>query len=203
MVGFAKRKAHSTIDLSPETPRMPAPAAILNRFPGPVLLPYSRKRAIFTLIVAIAGCAISIWVIRSGDKSLYDTIVAPIALLVFVGLGGRSLILLFRPATASLTLDAKGVQIRGLLRNERFLWRDVSGFRPAPGPRTFSFDVVVIFVHPDNPGEEPVAVTSMSDGYGFSVTDLANLLNEWRERALAASVARSATKPTGPIRTPS
>jgi hypothetical protein len=161
--------------------RMREVEQILASFPGPVVLYAGTLRKLLMLAIFLAFTAFCIWTVVAGRTRIlhgvYDTIMGPIAVVVFAVLTVRSLILLLVPSAASLTLDADGFAINGIFRTKRRSWRDVSGFRTqkvSAGIALVTYDLL--------PSKKTVP---LMDSYGQPKDDLAWLLEEWRKRALA------------------
>lgn len=180
---------------------------ILARFPGPVTLYISRRRKLLGLIICLGFTVFLAWLLftgypmaRSGASGPFGTIVAWAAMLGCGALSVRAVILLLLPDTASLTLDADGFRIGHVFHGIRKPWRGVSEFRVATTRRYGNIGGPLSQVVYDDPGAEArrrgAKVTRvLPEVYGrprLHGHDLAWLMNEWRQRALA-----QAEQPTG------
>ena len=167
---------------------------ILARFPGPVTLYPSRRKWLLVmggcLLFAVAGIGEA----YNGDAKDWLGV-------AFFGLGAIVPSLMLLHGAASLTLDADGFEMTNLFRHTRFHWRDASGFEaqfppvlrvsaiPPPSWNKFvAFDNAKM----RNSTWARVSALIMShnallgDTYGFSADDLAKLMRQWCDLAVAA-----------------
>jgi hypothetical protein len=165
--------------------------AILNKFPGPVVLTIPRRRRLLGLLVGICGTALFVffWISSHRYRS-YDWIMEPLGIVFFAGLTIRALILLFFPRYASLTLDADGFTITHVFHYVRHAWREVSDFSVETkhiwryGPHR----AVMFSVFDSVTARSTTKKKQVPDIYGqprLHGEALASLMNAWRQRALA------------------
>jgi hypothetical protein len=162
---------------------------ILARFPGPVTLYPSRRKWGLVLLGAAIFTAGGIWMIQRGDSAgWYVTI--------FFGLGTLIAIAVMLPGAGRLTLDQDSFEAKTLFRGYRIRWADTRGFEakrifPPLGQRLVVYDYL--------PKHGPLNAINVSiagrnaglgDNYGLSADNLARLMAQWRERALAPGGAR-------------
>jgi hypothetical protein len=176
---------------------------ILERFPGPVTLRVSRRRRLVGLAFSLAVTVIFawIWIVDPGPQyRWYDWIMLPVVVLLFGGLTIRAVILLLFPDSASLTLDAHGFEIGQVFRRIRVPWRGVSGFRVETTNWRFRIGGSLRQITYDalDTGTERRGSTQISrvlpEIYGLPRLrgdEFAWLMNEWRQRALATSPAKT------------
>lgn len=164
---------------------------ILARFPGPVTLRVSRLKtlALFVGSLAFVVGGIFLIVFAKGDPEAW---VAGIASVLFFGACTVIGALMLLPGAGSLTLDVDGFEVCSLFRRHRIAWPQASLF------------IVATLALPDNNkrmvgydddrlkgfGAEFSRGTigrnaALPDTYRLSVEELARLMTEWRERALA------------------
>jgi hypothetical protein len=178
-------------DIVSRMPEWPMPsndkaADILARFPGPVTLYPSRKKWLLVFLGGAAFTAGGIWMIRSGEAegwyvTVFFALVAVIAIVVML------------PGAGRLTLDRDGFEAKTLFRGHRTRWSDTRGFEAStihPGNQH-------LVVYDDVTQKRGmltginVSITghnaALGDTYGLSANDLAGLMAQWRERALAQS----------------
>ena len=167
--------------------------AILARFPGPVTLPVRRLKWLAMLAGGLAFAVIAIWMLHAEDVSGSDRWAAWAGLLIG-GLIVPFAAIMLLPAAGSLTLDADGFVTCSLFRRFHTPWRQVSEFRvgeyPFPGEsrqRTIIYDDTKSASLFAEPVREMLGRNSaLPDTYGLSYEDLAQLMTQWRARALAA-----------------
>ena len=158
------------------------PADILSQFPGPVVLARSRRKWLLVLGGCLAFVAIGLWVRYSDPLSAWLAI-------GFFGLGALVAALMLLPGAGSLLLDPDGFEITTLFRRHRSRWVDVSEFEVVRMPP--SRLKMVVF---DDARTKDSAMAKrnkslvgrsggLSDNYGLSHDDLAEVMNEWRVRA--------------------
>jgi hypothetical protein len=168
--------------------------AILARFPGPVTLYPSKPKlfAIFALMLGLTFLFAHVAVVRT-NFVWYQTGMMALAALI-VGFGAVRWAVLLLPGAMSLTLDADGFECCFLFRRERFRWQDASGFRPQKGNEmrkgtkvgAIAFDVRPTIAGIQR-GTAAKARSSLPDNFRLPKDDLVLLMEQWRERALAAN----------------
>lgn len=164
---------------------------LLARFPGPVTLVPSRRR----LLIGLALClgltvfCVAVLIPKLPNAGGYDAVMTVLSTVVCAGLALRAAILLFTPATVGLTLNTDGFTIGGFFRRPRRRWRDVGNFRVedrGDDGRQVMYDALTAATGP-RPGVVKNAHV-LGNVYGLPEDDLAWLMGQWRERALAAGV---------------
>ena len=98
-----------------------APAAILSRFPGPVVLVPSRRKWLFVLGGSLAFVAIGLWVRH--DDPLWGWLGVG-----FFGIAALVGALMLLPGAGGLRLDSDGFEMTNLFRRHRCRWTEVSEF---------------------------------------------------------------------------
>jgi hypothetical protein len=162
---------------------------IFESFPGPVTLYQSRLKliAIFAMCLVLAVFSAVVLIPKAGEVPWYETVMSVLAFLIcgFAAVKGALMLLLRNPM--SLTLDADGFESHFLFRHDRFRWQDVSGFCPqaddviTPGIPIgdITFEVRSANAIPQH------HAAALPDNYQLPKDDLAWLMEQWRQRALA------------------
>ena len=163
--------------------------AILVRFPGPVTLYPSRRK----WLLVFAGCALfavgGFWMIKDGDPWGW-------LVLIFFGLGVLVAAVAMLPGAGALTLDAEGFEAANLFRRHRTRWQDTTGFQAARIPPAQQKLVIYDDVTQSTKTVAQINVgivgrnAALPDTYGLSAAHLAQLMAQWRERALAQGARR-------------
>jgi hypothetical protein len=161
---------------------------ILARFPGPVTLNASRKKWIVILLGCGAFVAIGVWMTASGqtEDKIYGW-----GGLVFFGLGMVVAAIAMLPGASMLKLDRERFEVTSLYRRQSYRWQDTTGFEavqiPPARQKTVAFDDV-------NAKKKALARlnvglvgrnSGLPDTYGLYAADLANLMAQWRARAVS------------------
>jgi hypothetical protein len=163
------------------------PAEILARFPGPVMLLPSRKKWLGILLLCVVFVAIAVWMILTGDSS--DQLDAWGA-LAFFGVGAVICVVALLPGAGGLKLDRETFKFTNLYRTQSMRWQDTSGFITAKIPPARKEFVVFDDVNAKKRMLAKFNVgligrnSGLPDTYGLSATDLANLMAQWRDRAV-------------------
>jgi len=153
-------------------------AAILARFPGPVRLSPSRRKWILFLAGSLIPVVIGGVLLRVDVKEG----------LVMIAVGGLIVLLagamLFLPGAGGLLLDAEGFDVVSLGIRQRMRWTEAGNFRSGWQPgrglaRTVVYDSTKIAGF--------CLTTYLPETYGLRDDDLALLMSQWRDRALAAA----------------
>ncbi len=157
-----------------DVPAMTAPVEqLLSRFPGPVTLYPSREK---WMMLAAGSLP---FVIIGGFLILDDRAHTVWGWIDVAFFGVCLLIAAIRslPGAASLTLDASGFEERALfLQRFRAKWRNVTDIKADAAPASRS-DMKFVWYN-DNAG--------LTDTYGLTAEELADLMMLWQQRALAA-----------------
>ena len=110
--------------------------------------------------------------------------------LVFFGLCTLTALAQLLPNSAYLRLTRDGFEVRSLCRSSQTRWSDVSEFRAGRlGPSAaVVFDFAPSYARARRMRTAAAALAgaegAIPDTYGYRATDLAALLNEWRDRAI-------------------
>lgn len=159
-----------------------AHAAILSRFPGPVVLVPSRRKWLLVLGGGLAFVAIGLWVMH--DVPLwgwFGTGSFAVAALVAA--------LMLLPGAGGLRLDSDGFEMTSLFRRHRSRWMEVSEFEVVRLPPSLQKMVVFDDVRTKDSALSKVnrslagRTGGLPDSYSLSHEDLAAIMNEWRARA--------------------
>jgi hypothetical protein len=169
---------------------------ILSRFPGPVTLRPSRGRWFGVFAISIAFATASLWLLIANPTSIWtlvsdraNQIVGWIGLLFFA-FGTTIAAIALLPGSGALTLNEEGFEAISLFRRFSVRWRDARRFEAAKHPRISG--KVVMFDHVNAPKHTSSWLNTtfmghnacLPDTYGFSANNLANLMSEWRMRAV-------------------
>lgn len=152
----------------------PTPAAILARFPGPVILRPSRTR--WQLVLAgCLGFMVLGGLVPDKDLGLWLAI-------GFFGLCAIGAALVLLPASSFVVLDAKGFETTFLYHRRRTCWPDVSGF----GKIGVLWRGIVVYEDAARRRAAFAFNCGLPDTYGMRAEDLIELRSRWRNRAVAA-----------------
>lgn len=165
---------------------------ILARFPGPVTLRVSLRKmlALFfgSLGFVLVGVLLIVFV-----KDDPEARIAGMASIVFFGACALIGAVMLLPGAGSLTLQAQGFEICSLFRRNRVAWPQASRFAVVTLPlpdggsnRMVGYDDDKLKgFGADFSRDKLGRNAALPDSYGLSLDELARLLTEWRERALA------------------
>lgn len=165
------------------------PRSVLFQFPGPVTLYPSRK----SLLMSVVGCALvttlfGIAVVTKGDGMAWFGV----ALFASATIGSA---ILLRPGALSLTLDKDGFTQISPFRTRRSRWQDVTNFHSAAfgtpfGSRYVRYtDDLRKGMFTKLHGTAYGCNAAMANDFGLSAEDLADLMTQWRNRAVRASAS--------------
>ena len=112
--------------------------------------------------------------------------------IVFFGIGTLIALVMLLPGAGGLTLSREGFEMVSLFRKHFVPWREATGFVAGKIPRAQK--KMVFFddarAKANALGQLNVSMVGRNSGvpdtYGFSAEDLANLMAQWRERAMTA-----------------
>jgi hypothetical protein len=168
----------------------------------PLVLPTSRRRGWLLLIASLVFVVGSVFVIREGE------VVAGWICLVFSGVCSLFLTTFVIPGLSFLRLDSDGFTVKAGFSERTTAWTEVSEFvagpRPMPFgrvmrvisfPQTFGLEkneINGVFFDYLREGRPSGAKGQLIDAYEMPPSELAALMNEWRQRALARA-------PTPPV----
>jgi hypothetical protein len=156
----------------------------LARYPGPVAFKPSRMKWLLVSLGSAVFTAGGIGMVATeADKGWFVLIFFAFCLAV-------SAIMLL-PGAGGLVLDADGFQATSLFCHYRLRWQDVTGFEPISLPyvrrRMVGYNISSIG---PTIGTLTTVISgrnaSLPDTYGFSADELAELMQRWRDRAVAA-----------------
>ena len=166
--------------------------AILARFPGPVTLRVSRLKMLGLLAGSLAFVVGSIFLIVfvKGDP---ETLVAGIAGVLFFGACAVIGAVMLLPGAGSLTLDVQGFEVCSFFRRNRIAWPQASRFTVAAlslpddnNKRMVGYDDDRLQGFGAEFSRDAIGRNAaLPDTYRLSLEELARLMTEWRERALA------------------
>ena len=160
-------------------------ASILSRFPGPVTLYPSRRKWLLVLLVGLVLGAGGVLMLRAGEWLGWLS-------LVFFAVVSLTALAAMLPGSSRLRLDKDGFEVRMLFRGSRKRGAETSEFGAAPIPP--SGQVFVVFddlttTHKTLAGISTAIVGrngALPDTFGLAAEDLAQLMTEWRRRALSS-----------------
>jgi hypothetical protein len=159
-------------------------AEILSRFPGPVTLRPARTKWLLVFAIGILFAAGGMWMIE--DDRLMGWYV-----LVFFGLTALVAAVAMLPGAGVLALDREGFEVTSLFRRHRIRWRDTTDFAAVRIPPARQSMVAYNDLKQSGSrlAKMNVAIVgrtaAIPDTYGLSADALAQLMAQWRERALA------------------
>jgi hypothetical protein len=176
---------------------------IMARFPGPVVLRPSNSRWLLVGFIVIAGLGPAIYFeLTKPDKlqpALLALAIVPVILSSFLS-----------PQASSLTLHADGLELQHLFfGRKRLRWREASAFAAVKSNRRslVAFDDATLSGGTIAKLNKSMLgrTSNLPDTYGFSAERLAQLLSQWRERALGVGATGARVLPfqgfSGPPRT--
>ena len=165
------------------------PEVLLERFPGPVRLSVGRMKFLYLMVGAAIFGGVTFSMIQDDAVGWFA------ALFLWLGVLGCAvsvpIMAFFLVRGSSIQLDREGLSIRHGWRRRLLPWGSVDGFQVSvvPGP---SDQEVVVYDDVTSGGTSGAINTALTghnaalpDSYGLSPDELAWLLNQWRERALA------------------
>jgi hypothetical protein len=175
-----------------DAPAMTAPVEeLLSRFPGPITLYPSREKwamlAAGSAPFAITG---AILILDGSAHTLWGWVA-----LVFFGVCLLVSAIRLLPRAAALTLDISGFEEHTLFfQRVRAQWRNVSDIQADAAPAARSSMKLVWYNDPEwkgfwLAGQEaalPGCNAGLTDTYGLSAEELAELMIRWQQRALEA-----------------
>lgn len=154
---------------------------LLARFPGPVTIYPGRFKLLIALAIFAGLTVFSVYLLQQAIEAWSsDVIRASLALLVCGGITG-SVVILLLPGAMRLTLDADGLEMVKYFRRDRFSWRSVGGFRVEEADADTKWKIVKF----DDLRRGGKITRALPINYPLPVDELARLLAQWRERALA------------------
>jgi hypothetical protein len=160
--------------------------AILQRFLGPVTLLASRRKWLLVLLGCTGFAAAGVAMVNAA---------APWGSYVLIVFGAGAIVaaVMLVPGAGALRLDRDGFVVRSLFRSSRVRWQDASKFAPVSIPpsmqRMVCYDDAKLAA--GTMAKLNVAITgrnsALPDSYGLSVDELARLMVQWREQAVAST----------------
>jgi hypothetical protein len=176
---------------------------IMARFPGPVVLRPSNWRWLFVGFIVVAGLGPAIYFAVTMPEKLQPALLA----LAIVPIMLSSLL---SPQASSLTLHADGFELQYLFfGRKRLRWREASAFAAVKSNRRnfVAFDDATLSGGAIAKLNKSMLgrTSNLPDTYGLSAERLAQLLSQWRERALNVRATGARILPfqgfSGPPRT--
>lgn len=167
--------------------------ALLQRFPGPLRLRVPQRKLIFFFLGFIAFGVSLGWIALQDEVPTWEKSIMGISVILIAAAIPLFAIMILRGAT--LRLDAEGFEMFQGFKRSRYLWSDASEFSVADVNVFAPAEHMMVMF--DDAKTKDGAIASLSrrfvghsgglpDTYGMEVSDLAWLMNEWRERALAS-----------------
>ncbi len=157
---------------------------VLSRFPGPVTLYPSRKKWLLVLLIGALFTAGGFWMVADAAPSGWFV-------LAFFALVSIVAALMLLPGAGALMLNGDGFRVTSLFRNFGSRWHEVTRFEFVSIPPSFQKMVAYddINVAGGKMAKLNVAISghhaALPDTYGLSADDLARLMAQWRDRAVA------------------
>jgi hypothetical protein len=146
-----------------------------------------RWKTALLLLICLAFTLIAIAMIRDGQRMGWFVV-------VFFSLCTVTFGVLLLPGSAYLRLTPEGFETRSLFRTHHARWADITAFRAG----RIGLNAMVLiqyapsYAHARKLRAVSAALTgaegALPDTYGHSAQQLAELLNEWRDRAVRAQV---------------
>ena len=166
--------------------------AVLARFPGPVTLTGSRVKYLGVLAASVVFVAALAWMLQHGAVGPAGTAKAWLGVLFF-GAGAVIGAVMLLPGASSLTLSAQGFERITLFVKRPTAWQQASGFIVGEyltarrrQLRTVAYDDAACWGAGADLSRKLVGRnTALPDTYGLAHEDLARLMTQWRQRALA------------------
>ena len=166
--------------------------AILAGFPGPVMLRVSRLKVLALLagsLAFVAGGILLIVFVKDDPEAR----LAGLAGIVFFGACALIGAVMLLPGAGSLTLDVGGFEVCSLFRRNRITWPQASRFTVTTLPLPDADSQHMVGYDDDRlkgfgaefSRDKIGRNAALPDTYGLSHEELARLMTEWRERALA------------------
>ena len=161
-------------------------AEILSRFPGPVTLRPSRTRWLLVLAIGLLFAVGGVWMIQDGEWMGWYV-------LVFFGLVALIAAVAMLPGAGGLILDREGFDVTSLFRRYRIRWQDTADFAavsiPPAHQKMVGYNYNDLKRSSSRLAKMNVAIVgrdaAIPDTYGLSADALAQLMAQWRARALA------------------
>jgi hypothetical protein len=164
-----------------------ASAAMLEQFPGPVILHQTKLSWLVLVALPLTPLAyllVKLWpVLANSTMKVWLVIGVPVA-IVWVPLAMIAATGIAR-GLSRMVLDSEGFEVQGLGGTLRKRWRDVSGFSPFLG--------CVFFRYPRPAGgvwkwlNRDLVLLAY---FGLGTKGLVRLMTEWRQHALSQPWAR-------------
>lgn len=173
-------------------PPLDDPHDILRLFPGPVRLRVPKRKLVFFFVSSIVFSFCLVWVALHGDLNPVGNFFLWLGAAGCVAAFPVFLPMILRGST--LRLDAEGFEVFQGLKRSKFTWIDASEFSVADaGVLSPAQNLMVVF---DDALTKDGTIASLNrsligrsgalpDTYGLEPEELAWLLNQWRQRALA------------------
>jgi hypothetical protein len=156
---------------------------VLARFPGPVVLPPSRRKWLLVMLICGAFTASGLFLMPRGEVKTWLTV-------AFFGLGTAVSITMLLPGAGGLTLSREGFKVTSLFRSHFVVWAQATDFMAHRIPPAMKQMVLYNDAGAKHGtlGKINTGLTgrngALPDTYGMRADALAALMSKWRERAL-------------------
>jgi len=158
------------------------PAALMARFPGPLIVHRSSRRWIIILLCNAALTAAGFWLVSRG----VDVGWATLLLFGYFTLMALSALL---PGGVAIRLDAEGFEVTDAFRQRRrTLWRDATGFKVSLFKQV-AYDDATRSRRLTGKLNKAIRGRNsfMADTFGLTAKALSDLMNQWSQRATMTS----------------
>jgi hypothetical protein len=164
---------------------------ILSKFPGPVTIKSSRLKIAALLLIAIVMAGTSLYLLEFEQNPRYRTWLAAWGILIFFSVGIPIFAVMLLPNASYLKLGPREFELVSLFKKARIPWRNAMNFRLDP-IMPMNNKKMLVFDYTPLPGEQIskwLGAIARGRGalpgtYRLNQADLADLMNQWRERAL-------------------
>ena len=170
---------------------------VLSKFPGPVTLNASWRKWARMLLIGMGFVVLSVLLVQSDAAPSYLDKLVGCSGIVFFGTGTVLSAANIFAGAGKLMLHDAGFEVASLLRSRGVLWRDAAEFKVFSPWYMPKRSARVMYDDANEKRKTPFQMTianwsaslfgrnaGVPDTYGLSADELANLMNQWRERAL-------------------
>jgi hypothetical protein len=165
---------------------------ILARFPGPVTVKPVTRPLEFCIAVAVLVVAACLWGIWQGWGQKGSSTWGLALVAAFFAFAGTGMAVMQRTNSMTLDRDSFEVVYGFAKKKKRYLWKDVSAFE-IQGTTMSRTGIWVVFDDANKGGGTLAVVdralgfrnSTIPEDYGMGEKQIAELLNHWRDRALA------------------
>jgi hypothetical protein len=158
---------------------------ILARFPGPATLVPSRMKWIMVMLTGAAFSVAGVFLMPKNEAMTWFC-------MVFFGLVAAIGLIMLLPGAGGLTLRREDFEVTSLFRRHTVSWADASDFIAGRIPPAMTKMVLYNHAAAKNImlGKLNTSIAgrngALNDTYGLDADALANLMMQWRERAMAS-----------------